>query len=297
MSGESGYTFLSYAPSYHEGNGGGIFQHQLVHVLNQMGEEAYLWPMEPIYGRRKLKRFKDWLFAPSYACHPDLNTPIAGPDQLGDKTIVVYPEIVRGNPLGLKNVARWLLYKPGVRHPYEFTEGEVFFRAFEKADLPELTGGAPELHLWNVNPIYKNENRPDRKGVCYAVRKGTEKPRIPETETADAIAIDGLGPVEINEIFNSCDTFYSYDEATMYSQYAALCGCLSVVVPGDYGSRAELVAEHDLYKYGIAYGIEDAPHALATRDKVAEMLRRKEQEGLESVQAFVEITKRAFDAR
>ena len=294
MSAKSHLKYLSYAPSYHPGNGGAIFQHQLVHALNMLGEEAYLWPMAPIYGQRRWRKVWERFFPPAYIRNPDLNTPVATPQDLGPDTVVIYPEIVRGNPLGLTHVVRWLLYKPGGRRPYEFTEGELFVRAFEKADLPELTGGAQELHLWKINPVYRNENRPDRKGVCYAVRKGVEKPRIPETETPDAISIDGLAPEEINEIFNRCETFISYDEATMYSQYAALCGCLSVVVPGDYTSRAEMVAEHDLYRYGIAYGFDDTAHALATRDKVASMLQRKEEEGIASVKAFITRAQEAF---
>jgi len=63
----------------------------------------------------------------------------------------------------------------------------MFFRVFEKADMPELTGGADDLFLWKVNRSYRNENRPGRKGCCYITRKGHKKPRIPETEASDAI--------------------------------------------------------------------------------------------------------------
>ncbi len=291
---DSSVKYIVYAPSFTADSGGTIFLHELVHALNTLGEQAYLWPMKPIFRQRFHNRIFNRIFPPPFQCNPQLDTPVARRSDIDEKTIVVYPEIVPGNPLQARHVARWLLYKPGERHPYEFTEGELFFRAFEKADLPELTGGAPELFLWKINRIYRNENRPDRSGVCYLLRKGAYKERIPETEVPGAICIDDLGPAEINDIFNRCEVFYSYDEATMYSQYAAICGCLSIVVPGEHASREEWAAQHDLYRYGVAYGIEDAGHALATRDKVLGMLEEKEKAGLDTVRSFIALTKERF---
>jgi hypothetical protein len=148
--------------------------------------------------------------------------------------------------------------------------------------------------LWIVNDTYRNENRPDRTGVCYIVRKGNTKARIPETEASNAICIDGMGHVEINEVFNRCHTFYSYDEATMYSQYAAIAGCTSVVIPGLYDCRKDWVENHKLGQYGIAYGLDDITHAQATRHKVLSLLREEEAKGKASVKNFVALTKQRF---
>ncbi|SFU12400.1 hypothetical protein [Sedimentitalea nanhaiensis] len=293
-------NYIVYAPAYNENVGGIIFLHELVHVLNQMGERAFLWPMLPSYGtnfRGRLKKFKRTLLDRQHARYtvsPNLNTPIATSGDLGGASIVVYPEIVLGNPLKARNVVRWLLYKPGLRHPYEFGSDNMFFRAGEMSDLPEITGGAPDLFLWKINRTYHNENRPDRDGVCYIVRKGVDKPRIQETEAPGAIQIDKMSHAEINEIFNRCHTFYSYDEATMYSQYAAICGCTSVVIPGLYGSREEWVKNHELARYGVAYGLDDIPHAVTTRDKVLGLLEVEEAKGQATAERFVELTKARF---
>jgi len=105
-------TYIVYAPSYNANNGGCIFLHQLVHNLNNMGERALLWPMQPIR-MSKFKRYLNVKKEPdkSFKLSPDLNTAIAEKKDLNDNAIVVYPEIVKGNPLNIKNVVRWLLYK------------------------------------------------------------------------------------------------------------------------------------------------------------------------------------------
>jgi len=289
-------NYIIYTWPWTENSGGIMFMHYLAHELNQMGESAFLWRTGPVVklGPRSWLRYR--LKRGPMVTNPALNTPTARRRDLTSKTIVIYPERVPGNPLGSKNVVRWLLYRPGLLHPYSFTEEEMFFRAGKMSDLPELTGGAPDLHMWKINPVYRNEERPGRKGVCYLVRKGDAKPRIPETETTDAIRIDGMSHEQMNDVFNRCDTFYSYDEATMYSQFAAIAGCTSVVVPGLYKSRAEWAGQHSKGRYGVAYGTAPAEleHARATRDLMVQDLRAREADGINTVRRFVEMTQQRF---
>lgn len=287
-------NYIIYAPGYNENIGGIIFQHELVHALNQLGERAYLWPAKPIYRQRRRTKLKALFKKPHYPLSPRLNTPVASRRELTTSSIVIYPEVTRGNPLKANNVVRWLLYKPGLLHPFEFGVDEMFFKAGEMSDLPEITGGAHDLYLWKVNRTYSNEGLQKRDGVCYIDRKGNQKPRIPETQAPGAIQIDGKSHSEINEIFNRCHTFYSYDEATMYSQYAAICGCTSVVVPGLYASREEWVKNHELARYGVGYGVSDTLHAEATQDKVRGLLEAEEAKGLATVEQFVRLTKARF---
>lgn len=294
-----GRNYLIYTFPWDENVGGIIFMHNLVHELNASGEKALLWKAGPVYDPGIRGRLRLWLRPEPMTLNPLLNTPVARRRDLTSDSIVVYPELVRGNPLEAQNVVRWLLYKPGLLHPYAFSSKEMFFRAGAMSDIPELTGGATDLYLWKINPTYRNENRQGRKGICYMVRKGKEKPRIPETETADATQIDGMSHEEVNEVFNRCDTFYSYDEATMYSQFAAISGCTSVVVPGMFGSRGEWVGQHPNGRYGIAYGNspEELEHARTTRHLLLDDLRRKEEESLETVRRFVGLTKQRFWSR
>jgi hypothetical protein len=292
--------YLVVAPPYDPDSGGAIFLHGLVHALNSLGTSAALWPIFRPAPQDYRARLHDLLRRPSllwrdraFAMAPDRLTPLAARRDLRPDSIVVYPEVVLGNPLGAQNVVRWLLYRPGLRDPYEFGPGEMFFRAGEMSDLPDLTGGAPDLFLWQINPAYRNEGRTDRSGACFLVRKGKDKPRIPQTD--GAIQIDGLSHTETAAIFNRCEVFYSYDEASFYSQYAAICGCLSVVVPGLYPSREAWVKEHPPARYGVAYGLDDLDHARATQARAIELLQAQEAAGLDTVRRFIALTGARFN--
>lgn len=291
--------YIVVAPSYSPDSGGAIFIHELAHALGTMGAQAAFWPINRLPRRGLRKQIRAiwrrpsllWRY-PAFAQVPGRAIPIVGWRDVGPESIVIYPEIVLGNPLGARNVVRWLLYRPGLRDPYLFGADEMFFRAGEMADLPEVTGGAPDLFLWRLNDAYHDRHRGDRNGACYLIRKGVDKPPIPQT--ADAICIDGLPHAEVADIFNRCEVFYSYDEASFYSQYAALCGCDSVVVPGLYTSRADWVAHHPPARFGVAYGLDDLDHARATRHLVIDQLRAQEAAGLETVRRFVALTEAQF---
>lgn len=291
--------YVVVAPSFSPDSGGGIFLHELAYALNSLGASAAFWPINrmPRVGLRKqvraLLRRPSLLWRdPSFVQAPGRDTPIVAREAWDPDCIVIYPEIVLGNPLGARHVVRWLLYRPGLRDPYLFGPDEMFFRAGEMADLPELTGGAPDLFLWRIHEAYQDHGLTDRKGACYLVRKGSDKPRIPET--AEAICIDGLSHTEVADIFNRCEVFYSYDEASFYSQYAALCGCQSVVVPGLYPSRAQWVEHHPLARFGVAYGLDDLEHARTTRHLVIDLLREQEAAGRETVRHFIALTEARF---
>lgn len=289
--------YIVSAAPYNENNGGAIFQHVLVDTLNRLGETALVWPQPPIYKKRRRDRLMNLLRpAAPFPTSPELNTPVFNGRRAPSDAIVVYPEVVRGNPLRADHVVRWILYKPGVLHPYEFGSDEMFFHCGEMFDVPEITGGAAELVMWRRNRVYRNENRPGRKGVAYIVRKGFEKERLAVTETPDAIRIDGKSHAEINEIFNRVETFVSYDEATMYSQFAAICGCDSVIVPGWFPDQKTWQANHPLAANGVAYGFENLDHARATRHKVIEMMDEKERDSEESARNFIRLTKERFAA-
>jgi hypothetical protein len=123
------------------------------------------------------------------------------------------------------------------------------------------------------------------------VRKGRDKSFV---HPPDAIPLDGLSHDEIAAAFNSTEIFYCYDEATLYSQYAALCGCLSIVIPGLYPDRAAWARARPIARYGVAYGLDDVGHAINTQHLVFHDLQRHADMGRASVARFVGLTRAHF---
>ena len=296
--------YVIVAPSYDENDGGCIVLHQLCHELNALGERAWLWPMErlrpkktsvsarfkTLIGRRKRA---DWNDA-RYRVNHRLSTPVLADCGLGPNDIVVYPEVVAGNPLSASTVVRWLLHRPGFHtNVVDYQDGDLFFKFDDFSENLSVTGGrAKQLFLFTVNEHYRNFGLPDnaRRGSCYMLRKADAKQLV--HDTSESILLDGKSHEEIAAIFNRTKYFYCYDEATMFSQFAAICGCISVVVPATFDSRADWVDKHPLSKYGVAYGLNDIDHAKATMHLVRDYLGELELESRNSVKQFIRHTRK-----
>ncbi|MBD3839357.1 MAG: hypothetical protein IE878_03090 [Epsilonproteobacteria bacterium] len=113
--------FIIYSHRYDINSGGLIVLHFLCHLLNNLGYEAYLWPSyRPIFNNKRpikslgqfVKYYRKELHR-SFIVNKNWNTPIAKRGQELENAIVIYPEVVDGNPLNAKDVVRWLLHKPG----------------------------------------------------------------------------------------------------------------------------------------------------------------------------------------
>jgi hypothetical protein len=138
--------FLIFSPPYNEKQGGVICLHKLAHLINESGNEAYLFPaFENLEFNRKnlliptLKFCRDLyrMAFQNFKTNKHLNTPIFKgriSDLNSDEWIVVYYEQVFGNPLNARNVVRWLLHQPG------FHTGQVYY-------------GFNELHVRFNEPI------------------------------------------------------------------------------------------------------------------------------------------------
>lgn len=286
-------TYVIVAPKYLDTSGGIVFLHKLADELVRTGERAVLWPMQwkrlswPWDPVRRMVRGHRFRMMPGTSARLATSG-----DLLGD-AIVVYPEIVAGNPLGAGRVVRWLMYPPSLRGTSaSFGPGDLYFKASDFSDDVALTGGAPLLHLFSVHPAYADRGNKDRHGTCYMRRKQADKPILHDPDRD--ICLDGLDHETIATHFNQCERFICYDEATMYAQFAALCGCLPIVVPGFYRDRASWSADRPIATYGVAFGLDDTEHALNTRHLLADDLHRIEQEGRATVRAFVARTKSVF---
>ena len=269
--------YVIYTKSFNEDSGGIISLHKLCHMLNALGEESYIY----IHDNCKHK-------------NPNYETPII--DFIDESCIVVYPDIINGNPLNAKKVVRWNLFFKR-KEDYKNNDSNVkelhFYYSYP---FGNQTSNSNRI-LWTIEvfkDIYYDDHRPlsERKDYCVLLRKGRNRPIMSNLRLVKVI--DGKPHNVIADIFRQSKFFISYDLFTMYLIYAALCGCVPIVIPDPEISSCEW-RRHHFMKYGIAYGIDEVDYAVSTRDMLIDHLNFLEKESLNSVKNFVMLTKQYFN--
>jgi hypothetical protein len=209
-----------------------------------------------------------------------------------DELIVIYPEIVFGNPLGSKNVVRWLLHNPGFfSGKIYYGQNEIYFKYTNQYnDFNYLNSKTSKNNLFIYTYLKKYYNEQgwakDRSGAAYCIRKGNVS-ALP-LDLNNAILIDGKKHREISQIFKRVKYFISFDHNTAFSRFAALCGCISIVVPQD--GVDEIGWQPDQEKrYGISYGFADAniENALATVGEMKRQIEKEEKDSISVVKEFI----------
>lgn len=241
--------FIVVAPSYTRDSGGTMSLHYLCHLLNDIAIAHILpIPLGQLLSWANVQDFDtikhiETNRVENFVVAPHLNTPIFKGRTDQNNLVIVYPEIVHGNPLNGKNVARWLLYHSGhQRKAIHLTKGEVQFQyrdiytpAFIK-DFVELS----EILLYIIEmpkDVYKilitevglsaKVVQEGRRSIAYCVRKGLKvnHPLLDET----AINIDGKPFNEVVSILKQCSHFVSFDPDTFFTSIASALGCFSIV--------------------------------------------------------------------
>ena len=308
---KSSRPYVIYAPSDSGISGGSIVLHQLCKELNSLGQKAYIWPSEireskPGYKSYiaffewKLKQTRQYLMS-SLKKSIVMNKANIYFDKLSNifwlrrilnSAIVIYPEITAGNPLNAQNVVRWFLHKPGY-HTGEINFGseDLFFYyspQFNDRNLDQKF----ELKIMKVlDDIYFNYGNQNRTGTCYIIRKGHGRTLVHDLN--DSVLIDELSHVEAAQVFNRTKYCYSYDTQTMLSHYAAMCGCISIVMPEE-GLTKNAWKPNQEDRYGIAYGIEDFEWSINTQNMVLPKLKEQQQKSIEQVKNFIKITQENY---
>lgn len=172
-------------------------------------------------------------------------------DEVNENTIVVYPEIIKGNPLNAGKVVRWILLDLGIEMPINH-----FFN-FGKNDLIYFWGNQEGNNIYFkkltkhwFNPIFSRYNYGERVGSCYMVKKGKLFHKsINYFHNEDSLEMDGFGSdlITINNIFNKCQYFYCYDPNSAYCFFARLCGCIPILYPQDGISKNEFFSRSPFF--------------------------------------------------
>jgi hypothetical protein len=216
-------TFLIWAPAYTHRSSGVRALYRLCHHLNRSG-------------------YPSAMIAPRGA-RSGWDTPRhRGP--VGD-SIVIYPEIVSGNPLGARKVVRWALNNPGLLGgDAAYAKDEMVF-AYDPQRLEIVSRAAgvplgPRRVLWVglVDPvhIYPDPAVPKTIDCSFTYKGRALRERFPLPAGAAIVPLEDLTPTmtALGDTLRRTRTLYSYDHYSNVLREAAICGC-TVRVMGEDG--------------------------------------------------------------
>jgi GT2 family glycosyltransferase len=216
--------YYIYAPDYRETSSGICVMHYLCHALNIAGHEAYVALCDVI--------------------NPALRTPSLTDDiikrhqDLGRTPIVVYPEVVSGNPLSGPVVVRYILNRAGflTGNSLQAGQNDLFFHyAYDFRDeslntnmltLPVIDS---ELFSPPTEPVER------RKSYLYLHRHPLRD--VDFAALPSDIEILSLSKpktlAQLAEIFKSAVALYSYEISATCTE-AMLCGCPVIYLKGGH---------------------------------------------------------------
>lgn len=201
--------YVIWTPAYAKSNGIKVL-HLLYKKLEEKGFNVWLYSPKPhLQGYKYIKKISN---------------------ELKNNAIVVYPEIVFGNPLGFQNVARYVLHYPGVLGgAAQFHHSEVIF-THNKDFFPQ----AFLLTLPWIDETIFYEDDSEKVQDCYFVYKGGKFREAEETKGLLEINMQyPKTPKELADLLRKTKTLYSYDACSSILDEAVLCGAIVKIITQD----------------------------------------------------------------
>jgi hypothetical protein len=272
--------YIIVVDSYRPNSGGIAVLHKLGQKLKERGCEVYMFSPKTLSGLQTIDR--------------------GGIERIKETSWIIYPEIIMGNPLNVKNVIRWVLNTPGYigGDSNTWSNNDLVYSIGDYFKIDESINIEGYLKVWDFKLDYWRDENMERSIDTHLIRKakgkaGSKKNAIFDMHSNDSICLDGdiaNDFSKLKEKLNQTKTFISYDSATYYSTIAALCGAISVVIPDGENSKEEYKIKFPLCKYGVAWGLEDIEWAKSTQHKVREYLIEMEKESDDLIDQFIKNT-------
>ena len=270
--------FIIAAPAYTNKSGGIIALHQLAHQIALRGFRSFIYSPST--------------FATNLATHVLYKYPEILSDAVDSNAMVIYPEVVIGNPLKAKNVTRWLLHYPGVMGgDGVYGPNDLVFKyaANEMPGLKLNVHGTLTANNMMLDKFYDKKKK--RSGLGHIIRKGAQRNQIyhlPWSKCLDPIL--EAEPEARNCLFNKLRLVLSYDHLTFHSTHAALAGCISVIHLPKSNNAQQIARNAPYLKYGVAFGYSDIPRALKTISQMRaslETIRLRDNRSVDEYLEFV----------
>lgn len=178
--------FIIYAPAWHHRSAGLKVLYNLQKELILRGYDCIYYPIE---------------------------SKLTAMQEVTADDIVIYPEIIFGNPLEAKHIMRYVLYYPS----FEFSQTEKIYTYLPKYYLTKNQLTIPCIESCFI------DNNSEKKHNCIWIYKGFNKKKI----DLEGIEITPYFPTtkkELIKLLQECDTLFSYDENSLLCLEAQKCG-------------------------------------------------------------------------
>lgn len=249
--------FYIFAPDYRNNSGGIRVLHYLCHILNEMGEDAYVVNTRTVSPRLRTPQLTLAKLREHYLA--------------GQQPVTIYPEVTADNPLNTPLIVRWLLNIPGhLGKPIQFEPRDLIFY-YEAWCMPEELQGTP-LFIHPVDhSFFNNDDNSDdahRVHECYYANKYYKQGAPICEEHRDLISLGqeiSRTPEEIAAILRKSKVLYCYEPSGIISE-AHACGCPVLFVRSDYWALPPNDTHHKIQGaavYGEVRALERAQESLS----------------------------------
>lgn len=232
--------YYIYTPGYNHKSAGIRVLHELCSLLNKLGHEAYVIS-PPTSGDLWTPVLTDAIKVAHY--------------KSGKKPIVVYPEVVKGQPLQLGLPVRYVLNYPGLLGGDTVYSANELIYTFWKTFYPSAKIlNLPTIDLSLIDKLKKPESA--RSGIAFYHNRYTLKGGKVRDFGASAIEISRDKPETHEEtlaILAKVERLYSYESSGIVLE-AVLSGCPVILLPNPITlpSRPDVLSESG--DDGIAWG-------------------------------------------
>jgi hypothetical protein len=258
------FVVFSQFPQYLDYIGSSTVSHTLARELATLGEYSFIYANETPYSGSSCIPWG------SDIDYDNENTIFILPAGAGEHTFKNnIPNFINKS----KNIVRHLVNYQVTPYP-EDNKLYTLSKYFDVLPNQKLDGYMPMLNI--DFDVFKNYNLP-RSGRCYLIKGEEYISGQPLYHNSSDTNLDNYWSYGENkmkylaEMFNKHEIFFTYNTQTFIANLAALCGCISVVLPHPKTSR-EKIRKFPQNKYGVAYGFEDIQHSIDTLPLVKENL-------------------------
>ena len=279
------FNVVIYAPGFQYNSGGCLGLYNLAKNIKKQGIDCKVFNYSN--GRQKSN-----LIFNDYARIEDIK----------DNTVVIYPEVIFGNPLQARNVVRLILCELGIHlaaDTYSTWNQDDLIYHWSTYNSEKSVKNTNLLYCIHIDPAIKNYQENNREGYCYIIRKGYKFHQPLEfVHPPDALFLeDNLSQKELVKAFNKKKYLISYDPYSFINFIAALCGCIPIIVPMKGISKEKWLESLSLSIFlreqgeselkGIAYGIEEVEYAAKTLHEARNQQNLRIEHGEQTVLRFV----------